>query len=257
MSIEAGLQILALPGLPLIEPGFDVGAGITAALHAQHLTLQNDDVLLIAQKIISKAEGRFADLQEVQPSRRAQYLAHLTGKDPRLVEVILWDTQAVIRLRPGLLIVENHLGLICANGGLDRSNVAANPNLVLRLPQNPDDSAAQIRRTLQQHFRYAPPVIITDTQGRPWRNGATGLAIGLAGLHPVQNQRGQHDLFGRPLRATQVALADQLAAAAQLVMGQAAEATPVVLIRGLNVESTDIPVSAQAALRPKSRDFFR
>ncbi len=250
------LQFLPLPGLPFIQPGDDLGGLIVAAMSKAGLILAADDIVVIAQKVVSKAEGRWVRLTEITPSAQARELAAITGKPAELVEVILWDTAQVVRARPGLLIVEHTLGFICANAGLDRSNVSGDEETLLRLPADPDASARAIRQRLAALTGACPPVLIIDSHGRAWRIGAVGVTIGLSGLAPVQDLRGQPDLFGRRLQHTEVGLADQLAAAATLLMGQAAEGCPVVVVRGLPFTPDD-NARAGDALRPKENDLFR
>jgi coenzyme F420-0:L-glutamate ligase/coenzyme F420-1:gamma-L-glutamate ligase len=250
------LTLIALNGIPLIKPGDDLGALVVAAASTAGLSLQDSDILVVTQKIVSKAENRFVRLGEVIPSPRALELATITGKDPRLVEVILWDTAQIIRASQGLLIVEHHLGFISANAGVDHSNVSTEANMVLRLPADPDESARRLRARLRELTGAAPAVIVNDSHGRPWREGTVGVAIGLAGLLPTQDLRGRPDLFGYRLQYTTVGFADQVAAAASLVMGQAAEARPVVLVRGLAYEPGE-DTSAHQILRPRETDLFR
>jgi coenzyme F420-0:L-glutamate ligase/coenzyme F420-1:gamma-L-glutamate ligase len=250
------LTLIPLTGIPLIKPGDDLGALVVTAANTAGLSLQDSDILVVTQKIVSKAENRFVRLDEVVPSPRAMELATITGKDPRLVEVILWDTAQIIRASQGLLIVEHHLGFISANAGVDHSNVSTEANMVLRLPADPDESARRLRARLRELTGAAPAVIVNDSHGRPWREGTVGVAIGLAGLVPVQDLRGRPDLFGYRLQYTTVGFADQVAAAASLVMGQADEARPVVLVRGLTYELGE-DASAHQILRPRETDLFR
>lgn len=251
------LTILPIPGIPLVQPGQDPGLLLSRALQAGGLTLGDDDILVIAQKIISKAEGRRVRLDGVVPSPCARSLAESTGKDPRQVEVILWDTAEVVRAAPGVLIVEHRLGFISANAGVDRSNVGpAEEETLLRLPADPDASARALRARLEESLGVRPPVLIIDSHGRPWRLGTAGVAIGLAGLNPLQDLRGRPDLFGVPLEHTDVGFADQVAAAASLVMGQAAEGCPAAIVRGLPFEADD-QATARDILRPKAKDLFR
>ena len=250
------LSFIPLAGIPLIKPGDDLGVLVTEATHTAGLTLRDSDILVIAQKIVSKAENRYVRLRDVTPSPRALELAEITGKDPRLVEVILWDTAEVIRAVPHVLIVAHHLGFICANAGVDHSNVGPEDDLVLRLPAHPDQSAHRLRARLRELTNATPGIIINDSHGRPWREGTTGVAIGLAGLAPVQDLRGQPDLFGTPLQITTVGFADQVAAGASLVMGQADEGLPAVLARGLAYQPAE-DVSARHILRPPETDLFR
>jgi coenzyme F420-0:L-glutamate ligase/coenzyme F420-1:gamma-L-glutamate ligase len=250
------LSFIPLAGIPLVEPGDDPADLVAKALNIAGLSLSDGDVLVIAQKIISKAEDRFVRLCDVTPSHRALELAEITGKDPRLVQVILWDAAEVIRAVPNVLIVAHHLGFICANAGVDHSNVGPEDDLVLRLPADPDQSARHIRDRLGALTGAAPAIIINDSHGRPWRAGTAGVAIGLAGLAPVQDLRGHPDLFGHQLQITTVGFADQIAAGASLVMGQADEGLPAVLVRGLAFQPTE-NVSARQILRPPETDLFR
>ncbi|MEW5961727.1 MAG: coenzyme F420-0:L-glutamate ligase [Chloroflexota bacterium] len=250
------LQLIPLAGLPLIQPGADLAGLVSESIRRAGLTLTDADIVVIAQKIVSKAEGRFVRLAEVTPSRRALELAELTGKPAALVEVILWDTAEIIRVRRDLLIVEHKLGFISANAGVDHSNVSAEAGMLLRLPEDPDASARTIRERLAGLTGARPPVLIIDSHGRPWRWGTVGVTIGLSGLAPVQDLRGTPDLFGEALQRTEVGLADQIAAATTLLMGQAAEGCPVVIVRGLAF-TPDNNARAAAVLRPKDMDVFR
>jgi coenzyme F420-0:L-glutamate ligase/coenzyme F420-1:gamma-L-glutamate ligase len=250
------LTLIPLTGIPLVKPGDDLGALVAAAANTAGLFLQDSDILVVTQKIVSKAENRFVHLDEVIPSPRAMELAQITGKDPRLVEVILWDTAEIIRASQGLLIVQHHLGFISANAGVDHSNVSTKADTVLRLPADPDDSARRLRTRLRELSGAAPAVIVNDSHGRPWREGTVGVAIGVAGLVPVQDLRGRPDLFGYRLQYTTVGFADQVAAAASLVMGQADEGLPVVLVRGLAYQPGE-DISAHQILRPPETDVFR
>ncbi len=250
------VTLIALPNIPLVQPGDDLAGLIFTAIQAAGLTLANTDIVVVAQKIVSKAEGRFVRLAEVTPSARALELAEITGYPPPYVEVILGDTAAIIRAKRGLLIVEHRLGFISANAGVDQSNVGAEPGLLLRLPEDPDASARTLRRRLAELAGVLPPLLIIDSHGRPWRWGTVGVTIGLSGLAPVQDCRGMPDLFDRPLQRTDVGFADQIAAAASLLMGQAAEGCPVVIVRGLSF-TVDETARAADGLRPKELDVFR
>jgi coenzyme F420-0:L-glutamate ligase/coenzyme F420-1:gamma-L-glutamate ligase len=251
------ISLIPLPGLPLVRPGDDLAALMAHSLAAAGLRLGDEDILVVTQKIVSKAENRFVDLKTVQPSPQALELAKRTQKDPRLVEVILWDTVEVVRARPGVLIVQHRLGFISANAGVDRSNVAEpGRDVVLRLPADPDESARRLRARLRQATGVAPALLIADSHGRAWREGTVGVAIGLAGLVPVQDLRGQPDLFGYQLQYTTVGFADQIVAAASLVMGQAGEGRPAVLVRGLAYQRGE-NASASQILRPREMDLFR
>jgi coenzyme F420-0:L-glutamate ligase/coenzyme F420-1:gamma-L-glutamate ligase len=250
------LQLIPLCDIPLIQPGDNLAGLIFEAAKKINLTLAETDIVVIAQKIVSKAENCFVRLSDVTPSSRALELAKITGKPAQLVEIILWDTAEIVRAKPGLLIVEHKLGFISANAGLDHSNVSPEPDTVLRLPPNPDASARTIRAELAALTGKRPPVLIIDSHGRPWRKGTAGVVIGLSGLAPVQDLRGTPDLFGDPLVHTDVGFADQIAAAASLLMGQAAEGCPAVIVRGLNFTGDD-QAKAVDVLRPKEIDVFR
>lgn len=250
------VQFIPLSNIPLVKPGDNLAGFILEAIQSQSLDLTDRDILVVAQKIVSKAEGQFVQLANVKPSSRALELARLTNKPAALVEVILWDTAEIVRARNDLLIVEHKLGFISANAGVDHSNVSPASGMVLRLPQDPDASARQIRYKLSELTGSRPPVLIIDSHGRPWRWGTVGVTIGLSGLAPVQNLRGRSDLFGEPLRHTDVGFTDQIAAAASLLMGQGAEGCPAVLVRGLPF-TPDEQARAADVLRPKESDLFR
>lgn len=250
------ITLHALEGIPNIQAGADLVQVIQAALEHNGLKLEPGDVVVVTQKIVSKAENQDVYLPEVDPSDEAQQLAEATGKDPRLVEVILQNSRAVIRQQHNVLIMETNHGWICANAGVDRSNVSGpQGDIALPLPDNPDASAREIRDGLMSESGIDIAVIISDTHGRPWRLGALNLALGVAGMLPISDLRGQPDMFGYTLRATSIARADELAAAAGLIAGQAAEGIPVVLIRGADyVKGTGQAVQMQ---RAKERDLFR
>jgi len=252
------ITLTAVPGIPLIQPGDDLAAIILECLTAAGMRLRDGDIIVIAQKVVSKAEGRLVHLAEVVPSQRAQEIAVRVEKDPRLVELILREAREISRMRPGLLIVEHRLGFICANAGIDRSNVAPDEaqEWVALLPEDPDASARRIRQRLMEATGCDVAVIINDSHGRPWRVGAVGVAIGVAGMSPVEDLRGREDLFGHELQTTQVGLADQIAAAASLVMGQADEGCPVVIVRGVGYTVRE-DASAQEILRPREQDLYR
>ena len=249
-----GLVLAALPGIPMIAAGDDLAAIIIKALRDADLVLAAGDVLVLAQKIVSKAEGRQVDLATVTPSPRAVALAEETGKDARVVELILAESTEVLRHRPGALIVAHKLGLVLANAGIDRSNVDGREHVLL-LPRDPDRSCAELRRAVAAATGAEAGIMIIDSIGRAWRNGTIGTAIGVAGLPGLLDLRGTPDLFGRPLETTEVGLADELAAAASLVMGQAGEGTPVVLIRGLRYGRRD--GTASELIRAREKDLFR
>ena len=253
------LILTAIPGIPLIQAGDDLAELLLRALAAASCALQDGDVLVLAQKIVSKAEGRWVNLAKVQPSAHAQELAQRIEKDPRLVELVLQESREVLRTRAGTIIVEHKLGFVCANAGIDHSNVAGEGNpgdeWVLLLPENPDGSAQLLRERFEQASGKKLGVLIIDSHGRAWRQGVVGIAIGLAGLPGLIDLRGQADLFGYTLRITQVGAADELAAAASLVMGQAAEGTPLVHVRGFPYALRE--GSLAELIRPKEQDLFR
>ncbi len=252
------LSISAIDGVPLVRPGDDVTALLLDALAASGEALIDGDVLVIAQKIISKAEDRYVSLATVTPSPRAKQLAVEVDKDPRIVELILSEATEVVRHRLGVLIVAHRLGLVLANAGIDASNVAEggeDDDRVLLLPRDPDGDCARLRGEILERTGAEVAVIVSDSLGRAWRNGTVGVAIGAAGLPALLDIRGQDDLFGRPLQSSQIGIADELAAAASLVQGQAAEGIPAVLIRGFTVEGEAVP--AKALIRDGGEDLFR
>jgi len=253
------LVLTALEALPLVQPGDDLAGLILAALKAADLRLENGDVVAVAQKVVSKAEGRLVNLSDVTPSPEAEEMGERSGKDPRLVQLILSESKRVLRVRPGLIIVRHRLGFVCANAGIDHSNVrgaAGQPeDWVLLLPEDPDASARRLRARFEAAGECAVGVLVIDSHGRAWRVGTVGVAIGLAGLPGVLNLRGRPDLYGYRLQTTDLGLADELAAAASAQMGQADEATPVVHIRGLRYPLREGSVGE--LLRPESQDLFR
>jgi coenzyme F420-0:L-glutamate ligase/coenzyme F420-1:gamma-L-glutamate ligase len=257
MNASSELRLIALPGLPLVASGDDLAGMTVAALQRAELHLEPTDVLVFAQKVVSKAEGRRVDLATVIPSARALELARAVQKDPRLVELVLRESRRIVRAAPEVLIVEHRLGLVMANAGIDQSNVAdpGGGEFALLLPQDPDSSAARLRARLGELTGCEPGVIISDSFGRPWRLGTVGVAIGCAGIAATLDLRGKADLFGRALRVTVVGHADELAAAASVLMGQASEARPVILIRGVDRREPHQP--AAALQRPPDEDLFR
>ncbi|MBL6456288.1 coenzyme F420-0:L-glutamate ligase [Belnapia sp. T6] len=232
----------------MVRAGDDLAALIEASLARAGLVLRGDDVLVLAQKIVSKAEGRSVALASVTPSPEAEELAARVQKDPRFVELVLSESQRVVRARPGLLIVQHRLGFVMANAGIDQSNLGQEGHALL-LPRDPDGTAAALAA------RFGCPVIITDSFGRAWRRGTVGVAIGAAGLPALWDLRGRPDLFGRSLQVSISGFADEIAAAASLLQGQGAEAQPVVLVRGLTWDAPPNP--AAELVRPESEDLFR
>ena len=251
------LEVIALEGLPLVGPGDDLVELIGSALTRNSVALRAGDVLVVAQKIVSKAEGRVIDLANIEPSAKALTLAAEVDKDPRLVEIILSESVRVVRARRNVLIVEHRLGFIMANAGVDQSNVgpADGSSRALLLPENPDRSAEALRRGLAALTGIDLAVVINDSFGRAWRQGTAGVAIGVAGLPALIDLRGRPDLFGRTLEVSVIGFADEVAAAASLLMGQADEATPVVLIRGLRWSAPES--TAASLIRPSNEDLFR
>lgn len=247
------LLIKRLHGIPRVAKGDSPAQLALAALDRAGLRLLDGDILVFAQKIISKAEGRSIALDSVTPSERAQQLAGETGKDARVVELILQESTEVLRQRPGLIVVTHRLGLVLANAGIDQSNVASGHALLL--PVDPDASAERIRQEMRTATGADVAVLIIDSIGRAWRQGTIGTTIGASGVATLLDLRGQPDLNGRPLESTEIGYADELACAASLLMGQAAEGVPVVLIRGAPYARRD--GSAAELLRPKATDLFR
>jgi len=223
----------ALEGFPLIRYGDDLARIIVETAEENGLKIEDGDVIVVAQKVFSKAEGRVVNLRDVAPSRKAQRLAKMVGKGPRFVELILRETKRVLKASREILLVEDVRGLICINAGIDKSNVEGRGEFAL-LPQNPDRSAEECRLRIKQLTGKEVAVIICDTYSRPFRRGQVNFAIGIAGINPFRDYRGRRDLFGQILKVKNVAVVDEIAAAAELVMGQAKEARPVIVFRGLD-----------------------
>lgn len=255
--MPAKLELIALEGFPRVEPGDDLALLIHASLIDNQLELDAGDVLVIAQKVVSKAEGRYVKLADVTPGEEAIELAAAADKDPRQAELILRESREVIRVRPGVVIVEHRNGYVHANAGIDKSNIpnSTDDPQVLLLPIDSDASAGAIRDFFSDQGIPAPMIVINDSAGRAWRNGTVGIAIGTAGFTPLFNQIGEQDMFGNILEVTEAAVADELAAAASLLMGQAAEACPVVLVRGAQLQAAES--GSRSLIRAKSMDMFR
>ena len=255
--MSAQLIIIGLAGVPMVKPGDDLGALALAAYQATSLTPTDGDVLVVAQKIVSKAEGRMVDVASVEPSAEAVALAAEVQKDPRFVEIVLSESRRIVRHRANLLIAEHKRGWVMANAGIDHSNVGPDDGAerVLLLPLDPDGSAEALCRQLAQATGKRIAVIVSDSFGRPFRRGTVGIALGAAGLPSVIDWRGHPDLFGRILEVTETGFADEIAAAASLVQGQADEATPIVLVRGLSWSAPEVP--AAELVRPPEHDLFR
>ena len=251
------LEIFAIPGLPLFGDGDDLPSAIADAAVAADIVLRDGDVVVIAQKIVSKVEGRTVDLATVVPSADAIALAAQVQKDPRIVHVVLSESAKVVRSRPNLMIMQHKLGFVMANAGVDQSNVAPADGVqrALLLPVDPDGSAETIRARLAERFGVRLGCVINDSFGRPWRRGTAGVAIGCAGLPALIDLRGQPDLFGRILEVSIIGFADEIAAAASLLQGQAAEGQPVVVVRGLTWSAPDAPIAE--LVRPPDEDLFQ
>lgn len=251
------LVLTALESVPTVRPGADLAGLVLAASSRSGIALRDGDILVLAQKIVSKSEGRFVRLSEIAPSPRARELAHECEKDPRVVELILRESAEVLRCLPGVIIVAHRFGFVMANAGIDASNVesCAGEETVLLLPEDPDRSAAQLRRQLRKATGCDLGIVINDSFGRAWRLGTVGIAIGAAGLPALLDMRGRPDRNGRVLRVTEIGIADEVAAAASLIMGQAAEGRPVVHLRGFPYERCE--GSAAELIRPKRQDLFR
>ena len=252
------IEMFALQGIPSIAPGADLARTILDAAAGSGVTFADGDIVVVAQKIVSKAEGRLVSLTGIVPSPRAVGLSAQTGKDARLVELVLRESNEILRSRPNVLIAEHRLGHIMANAGIDRSNLEAAPaddSVALLLPEDPDRSAGQLRAVLEAAAGARLGVIVSDSFGRPWRLGSVGVAIGIAGPAAVLDRRGATDLFGRKLQITEIALADSVAAAAVLLMGEGDEGCPVVVVRGVTWNA--LGQRARDGLRRRAEDLFR
>ena len=250
------ITVLPVAGLPFFEEGDDLAAAIAITLRNQQMDLQDGDVVVVAQKIISKVEGRLIPLRQVQPSATAVQLAEETEKDPRLVELILQESTEVVRKKPGVLIVRHRLGFVGAHAGIDQSNINHDQDgSALLLPIDPDRSARLLQSGLQDQFNVSVGVIVADSANRPWRLGTIAIAIGAANTGVIVDQRGGTDLFDRELKVTLINRADTIASAANLVMGESSEAIPVAIVRGLSNEASED--TAQLINRPLEEDLFR
>jgi coenzyme F420-0:L-glutamate ligase/coenzyme F420-1:gamma-L-glutamate ligase len=254
-----GISITPLDGMPLVRPGDDLAGLLIAALEGKAIVPRARDILVVTSKIVSKAEGRYLELDALEPGPRALELARITCKDPRLVEAVLRESTEVLRAKPNVLIVATRHGVVLANAGIDQSNLAAEDRgrRVLLLPEVPDASAARLKARLDAHFGAGIGVIVSDSAGRAWRLGTVGIAIGAAGVPALWDRRGERDLAGRPLEVTEVGFADAVAAAAVLAMGEAAEGRPATLVRGADWGTSAPPRPAVDLVRPKAEDLFR
>jgi coenzyme F420-0:L-glutamate ligase/coenzyme F420-1:gamma-L-glutamate ligase len=245
-------------GLPEVQPGDDLIALLDRAIGERaNASLSESDVLVVAQKVVSKAENRYVVLDTVTPSAEAREIAQRCGKDPRFVELVLRESSEIVRVAPQVLIVRHRLGFVVANAGIDQSNLPGSGGRVLLLPSDPDASAATLRTRLVERYGLKIAVLISDSFGRPWRLGVCGVCIGCAGLEPLVDLRGVHDRSGRPLEVTQIAVADQLCAAATLVSGEASEGRPMVIVRGVPADYLATSRGARELVRPLHQDLFR
>jgi len=249
------IKVIAVEGLPLIKPGDNIGELIVNAAKKQKTPLQDKDVIVVTHVAVSKAEGNIVNLDKITPSEKAKEVARQTNKDPALVEVILRETRDIVRIGQNSIITETNSGIICANAGVDRSNVSGERNVV-PLPKNPNVSAQNIRQEIKRLTGVKVAVIVSDTHGRPLRMGEINVAVGVAGIKPIRDRRGEKDLFGYVLKIKQTAVADELSSAAELVIGQANEGIPVAIIRGYNYQISEVG-SATELTRPKEKDLFR
>ena len=249
------IQVFAVENLPLIKKGDNLGKLIVEAAKKQNNPIQQNDVVVVTHVVVSKAEGNVINLDEVKPSEKAKEIAKKTNKDPALVEVILHETKDIVRVGQNSIITETVSGIICANAGVDRSNVSGDRNVV-PLPKNPSASADCIRKEIKRLTDADVAVIVSDTHGRPFRLGEINVAVGVAGFKPIRDRRGEKDLFGYVLRIKQTAIADELSSAAELVIGQANEGIPAAIIRGYHYQ-TDENASETSLTRAKERDLFR
>lgn len=249
------IEIAPLPGIGEVQPGQELAPILLAALEQGGVHLRAGDVLVITQKIVSKAEGQFVDLADIRPSAAAEGLAKTTGKDPRLVELVLRESDKVVRATHGVLITRHRLGLVMANAGIDRSNIGpGRDECVLLLPKDPDTSARRIAEALRQACGAEVGIVISDSFGRPWRNGVVNVAIGAWGIQTLHDRRGERDRDGRALEVTQVATADLIASAAGLAAGEGAEGVPAVLVRGVKLAPG--ASNATALIRAEKEDLF-
>jgi coenzyme F420-0:L-glutamate ligase / coenzyme F420-1:gamma-L-glutamate ligase len=249
------VQVFAVENLPLIKQGDNLGKLVVEAAKKQSNPIQQNDVVVVTHVVVSKAEGNVINLDQVKPSEKAKEIAQKTNKDPALVEVILQETKDIVRVGQNSIITETVSGIICANAGVDRSNVSGDRNVV-PLPKNPNASAEGIRKEIKRLTGVNVAVIVSDTHGRPFRLGEINVAVGVAGFKPIRDRRGEKDLFGYTLRIKQTAIADELASAAELVIGQANEGIPAAIIRGYHYQ-TDENAGATSLTRAKERDLFR
>ena len=251
------IRVIGIENIPLVDEGDDVAALILNAVSEDSIEFENGDILVIAETIISKAEGNKILLESVEPSLKAVEIAEKTGKEPALVEAIILESDEIIAVGPDFIISETKHGFICANAGIDESNVEK--GIATPIPENPDKSAEFIRKKIEKAVNKEIVVIISDTQGRAFREGAIGTAVGISGMDPLWDRKGEKDLYGRELQTTSIAVADELASTASILMGQADEGIPVVLIKGVNYVSKlkNNNATSKDLIRPKKYDIFR
>lgn len=246
------IQVIGVTGMPEIVEGIDVASSIVDAVHRAELNIVEGDIVVVAQKVVSKAEGRIVRLESIEPSNRAQEWAAAFEKDARVVEVVLRESKRIVRMERGVLIAETEHGFICANAGVDTSNVAE--GTVTLLPEDPDASARKIRSSLEDSFAVRIAVIVSDTFGRPWREGLVNIALGVSGIAPLIDYRGQNDSHGRPMKVTVMAIADEIASATELVMKKS-DGVPVAIVRGVDYEQSE--ASSRELIRSAELDLFR
>jgi len=251
------ITIIGIKKIPLIEENDDIAELILNALNIEEIAVEDGDIFVVAETVISKSEGNIIDLKAIKPSLKAEELSDKTGKDPRLVEAIIQESNEILRVGHDFIVSEEKHGFVCANAGIDESNV--DKGFATPIPDDPDKSARVIREKMEEATGKEIVVIIADTQGRPFREGAIGVAIGISGMHPLWDRKGEKDLYGRTLKTTNIAVADELASAASVMMGQADEGIPVVIIRGVEyVENLkDDSATVKSLIRPKEYDVFR
>lgn len=251
------IRVIGIEGIPLVKEGDDIASLILNAIKKENIEIENNDVIVIAETIISKAEGNKIDLQSIQPSLKAIEIAEKTGKEPQIVESIINESNEIIAVGPDFIISETRHGFVCANAGIDESNVEN--GIATPIPENPDKSAQIIREKILNAIGKEVVIIISDTQGRAFREGAIGTAVGISGMNPLWDRKGEKDLYGRQLQTTSIAVADELSSAASILMGQADEGIPVVLIKGISYvnDLKDINATSKDIIRPKKYDVFR
>ena len=257
-EIMKSLEFIGLRGLPIVQPGDCISKLIINNARSHKIQFFNNDILIIAQKIISKSESRLIDLRTINPGKKAVFISKITMKDPRLIQLILMESEEILRMRKGLIITRHKNGFVCANAGIDHSNTVADDielNMVLLLPEDPDKSARMIRDQISGETGKKVGVLIIDSHGRAWRNGTVGTTIGIAGVPGVVDLRGHEDMFGYKLKSTFIAAADELAAGASLLMGQANEQIPVVIARGFPYPLRESKLSE--LIRIKKNDLFK